>query len=44
MNIKAGIFDDTSWLVPAIHIWTSSKQPWIIIPEGAPQFERNPGE
>ena len=27
-NIKGGSFDDRSWLVPAGHIWTSSKQPY----------------
>ncbi len=30
-NIKAGTLDDTSWLRPAGHIWTQSKQPWVRI-------------
>lgn len=34
-NIKAGTLDDTSWLKPAGHIWTASKQPWVIIPDDA---------
>jgi hypothetical protein len=44
MNLKAGTLEDTSWLAPAIHVWTSSKQPWVVIPEGPPQFPRNPGD
>lgn len=28
-NIKAGTLDDTSWLLPAGHIWTRSAQPFI---------------
>lgn len=27
-----GTLDNTSWVVPAGHIWTSSAQPWIEIP------------
>lgn len=30
-NIKAGTLDDTSWLVPAGHIWTRSRQPFVTI-------------
>ena len=29
--IKAGTLDDTSWLFPAGHIWTRSKQPFVSI-------------
>lgn len=29
VNIKAGTLDDTSWLVPAGHIWTRSAQPFM---------------
>lgn len=29
INIKAGTLDDTSWLVPAGHIWTRSMQPFF---------------
>ena len=31
LNVKAGTLDDTSWLVPAGHIWTGSKQPFVTI-------------
>ncbi len=34
ISIRAGTLDDTSWLSPVMHIWTSQKQPWVIIPEG----------
>ncbi len=29
VNIKAGTLDDTSWLIPAGHIWTRSAQPFM---------------
>ncbi|MBO6717168.1 MAG: GFA family protein [Rhizobiaceae bacterium] len=31
VNIKAGTLDDTTWLVPAGHIWTRSKQSFVAI-------------
>ncbi|MEX0954706.1 MAG: hypothetical protein WDZ83_05785 [Rhizobiaceae bacterium] len=36
MNIKAGTLDDTSWLTPAGHIWTRSKQQFV--PVGADEL------
>ena len=41
--IKAGSLDDSSWLQPAIEVWTSSAQPWSPHFEGAAQMERGPG-
>jgi hypothetical protein len=38
-TLKAGTLDDTSGLVPRFHIWTSRKQPWVVIPEEIPRFE-----
>jgi hypothetical protein len=38
-TLKAGTLDDTSQLEPRFHIWTSRKQPWVVLPEGVPQFE-----
>ncbi len=29
LSVRAGTFDDTSWLRPAGHIWIKSAQPWI---------------
>lgn len=40
--LKAGTLDDTSWLVPDLHIWTASKQPWVIVPDGVEAHERQP--
>jgi len=42
MRVRAGTLDDTSWLRPTRHIWTSRKQPWITFPEGDDVFERQP--
>ncbi|TCD15448.1 GFA family protein [Oricola cellulosilytica] len=42
LNIKGGSFDETSWLVPAGHIWTASRQPWVSIPRDALTYERQP--
>jgi hypothetical protein len=37
--VRAGTLDDTSWVVPDVHIYTRSKLPWVAIPEGQPAFE-----
>jgi len=29
LSLRAGTIDDTSWVVPAGHIWTRSAQPWF---------------
>jgi len=42
VSIRAGTLDDTSWLKPALHIWTSRKQPWVIIPEGVDAHPTQP--
>jgi hypothetical protein len=39
--IKAGTLDDTSWLDPTYHIWTSSAQRWVHIDESAVTSERS---
>jgi hypothetical protein len=41
-NVKPGTLDDTSWLTPTLHVWTGSKQPWVVIPKGVARFEANP--
>ena len=35
LSLRAGTFDDPSWVNPAGHIWTGSAQPW---------FEFHPGD
>ncbi len=34
--IRVGTLDDPDRLPPDIHIFTASKQPWVVLPEGAP--------
>ena len=41
--IKVGTLDNAEAFPPVAHIWTDQKLSWIEIPEGAPQFPRNPG-
>jgi hypothetical protein len=42
LNIKAGTLDDTRWLRPAGHIWTSSRQPWVKIGADELSYARQP--
>jgi hypothetical protein len=34
--VRVGTLDDPDRLPPDIHIFTASKQPWVVIPPGAP--------
>jgi hypothetical protein len=40
--IKAGTLDDTSWLVPKIHIYCDSTQHCSLIPEDCQKFAKMP--
>ena len=40
--VRAGALDDSNRLTPIAHIWTSRKQGWISIPEGAPSWPETP--
>ena len=31
--LRSGSLDDTSWLIPAAHIFVSTAQPWVRLPE-----------
>ena len=42
VNIKAGTLDDASWLVPAGHIWTRSKQRFIAIGVEELSYDQQP--
>ena len=44
INIKAGTLDDTSWLVPAGHIWCSSKQPFMKIADDELSYDAQPAD
>ena len=37
--IRVGTLDDPDRLPPDIHIFTGSKQPWIVLPPGSPAVE-----
>ncbi|MCZ8173525.1 MAG: GFA family protein [Novosphingobium sp.] len=38
--IKAGTLDDTSGLVPSVHLWTESAQDWMALPEAGARMPR----
>jgi hypothetical protein len=41
--VRVGTLDDPDGLGPDVHIYTESKQPWVVLPEGArafPQYYR----
>ena len=44
LMLRAGTLDESDQLVPAVHLWTSRKQPWLQIPEQAPAFETQPAD
>jgi hypothetical protein len=37
--VRVGTLDEPDRLPPDIHIYTSSKQPWIVLPPGIPAVE-----
>jgi hypothetical protein len=37
--VRVGTLDTPDVLLPDIHIYTSSKQPWVVIPEGTPAVQ-----
>jgi hypothetical protein len=37
--VRVGTLDEPDRFAPDIHIYTASKQPWVVIPVGAPAFE-----
>ena len=39
--VRAGTLDDGERLVPALHIYTGTKQPWIVVADDVPCFEEN---
>lgn len=44
LALQAGTLDDTSWIEPIAHIWTSSAQPWIKIPTDVLVYEKQPAD
>ena len=41
-NLRAGTLDNSQTLVPATHLWVSSKLPWVVIPADAVAMDRQP--
>jgi len=39
--IKACSLDDATWLKPEFHLYVSSKQPWFVISDGLPQYQKD---
>ena len=37
--VRIGTLDDSGTLPPDVHIYTRSKLPWVILPDGVPAFE-----
>ena len=42
VTIKGGSLDNAKDLKPVAHVWTSSKQEWVVLPDGVPQWQRQP--
>ena len=40
--VKAGAFDDPSWIEPQLVCWQSRELPWARIPKDLPGVPRNP--
>jgi hypothetical protein len=38
--VRVGTLDNPDALAPDIHIFTASKQAWVILPSGTPAFEQ----
>jgi hypothetical protein len=37
--VRVGTLDEPARLPPDVHIFTASKQPWVVLPEGAQAFD-----
>jgi len=37
--VRVGTLDDPDALPPDVHIFTASKQPWVVLPPGTPAFD-----
>ena len=44
VNLRAGTLDDTSWLVPAAHMFMRSAQAWVRPAEGGECYETQPSD
>lgn len=37
--VRLGTLDAPHGVVPDVHIYTASKQPWLVLPDGTPAYE-----
>ena len=37
--VRAGTLDNPDLLSPDVHIFTATKQPWVVLPKGTPAFD-----
>jgi hypothetical protein len=42
LSIKPGSLNNTRNLRPVAHIWTASKQPWVVLDDAVLQYPGNP--
>jgi len=42
VGVTTGSLDDPSVFRPQMHIFTASRQPWVVIDDGLPQYEGAP--
>ena len=40
--VRGGTLDDTSWLRPTLHVWTRSRQSWVVLPPDATVYPAQP--
>lgn len=41
-SLRCGTLDNSASVVPVVHLWVRSKQPWIGLPEGAKTMDEQP--
>lgn len=41
LALLGGTFDETGWITVDRHVWTRSKQPWVVIPDGHAHFAKS---
>ena len=44
VTLRAGTLDTSGSLVPAFHVWTASRQPWVVIPDDVPALAGQPAD
>ena len=37
--VRVGVLEDTAACPPDVHIYTTTKQPWVVLPDDAPRFD-----